>query len=186
MRELPPVRFTEADANEAFDVWGANCGPAAIAAIAGMSLQELRPHLCDFEQKRYTNPTLMWRILGRLGIKYDYRTFLPWESERSHISPWPNFGLARVQWEGPWTAPGVPMAARYRHTHWVASARLEEICLTKGYAELQGVFDVNCMSVGGWVGLSTWTDSVVPWLLKHCEPKASGHWHITHSVEVQP
>ena len=68
------------------------------------------------------------------------------------------------------------MRVRYRHTHWVGS------CFIEG--EEQSIFDVNCMCVGGWVPLSEWTDSLVPWLLKQCEPKADGRWHITHSVEV--
>jgi hypothetical protein len=68
------------------------------------------------------------------------------------------------------------MRARYRHTHWVASCTIE--------GEEQNIFDVNCMCIGGWVPLSEWADSLVPWLLKQCEPKASGRWHITHSVEV--
>jgi hypothetical protein len=26
----------------------------------------------------------------------------------------------------------------------------------------------------------------VPWLLERCEPKASGKWFLTHSVEIVP
>jgi len=56
-------RFTEADANRAWEEWGANCGPAALAVVAGLSLDEVRPYLVDFEQKGYTNPTLMFQSL---------------------------------------------------------------------------------------------------------------------------
>ena|ERR1017187_1080244 len=161
--------FTVDDAQRAGDEWGFNCGPAAIAVIAGMTPSELRPSLRDFESKRYTNPTLMWDILRGLDIGWKMRS-LPQRLD------WPRFGIARVQWEGPWTAPGVPMRVRYRHTHWVASCAIE--------GEKQNIFDVNCMCVGGWVPLSEWSSNVVPWLLEQCEPKANGCWHLTHSVEV--
>lgn len=42
------------------------------------------------------------------------------------------------------------------------------------------IFDVNCMCVGGWVTLTEWSAQVVPWLLKECQPKANGKWHLTH------
>ena len=110
MRGLP--RYSAGEAEAAYDDWGANCGPTAIAAICGLTLDELRPRLGAFESKRYTNPTLMWAVLGRIGA--EYRLVRPPDR-------WPIFGLVRVQWEGPWTAPGVPMRARYRYTHWVGA-----------------------------------------------------------------
>ena len=56
---LVAPRFTLEDAERAGDEWGLNCGPAAIAAMNGLTLEELRPHLGDFEQKRYTNRHLV-------------------------------------------------------------------------------------------------------------------------------
>jgi len=171
-----PVRFTLEDAQRAVDDWGANCGPGAIAAIAGLTLDDLRPHLGDFERKGYTNPTLMWDVLRRLGIRY-HCTLNQMSSEHQGMLAFPQYGLARVQWEGPWTAPGVPIRVRYRHTHWVAA-------VSEGGRE-HDIFDINCMCVGGWVPLSEWATDVVPWLLKECEPKANGRWHLTHAVEVE-
>ena len=117
-------RFSIDEANAAGDRWGFNCGPAAVASICGLSLAELRPHLGDFELKRYTNPTLMSQILKNIGAKVIEFGRLNWrfEMERTGRTPWPRYGLARVQWEGPWTKEGVPMAARYRATHWVERA----------------------------------------------------------------
>jgi len=158
-------RFTEADADRANEVWGSNCGPGAIAAITNMTLDELRPHLGDFEQKHYTNPTLMFDILRRLGVAW----------QRRQDKEWPDWGLVRIQWEGPWTKPGVPPRVAYRHTHWVGCCRHE--------AEI-GIFDINCMASHGWVSRKAWSDIVVPWLLEECVPKASGGWHITHSIDV--
>lgn len=67
------------------------------------------------------------------------------------------------------------MVARYRHTHWVASV-----------FTLEGlkVFDINAMCAGGWIPFAKWNESLVPWLLRECVPKADGNWHITHSVEI--
>lgn len=90
---------------------------------------------------------------------------------------WPHYGLARIQWEGPWTAPGVPMRVRYRQTHWVGSAH------HKGDI---GVFDINCINNGnGWVSLRDWETTIVPHLIAQY-PRADGKWHITHAIEVEP
>jgi len=164
-----PPRFTVAEADSAYEEWGCNCGPTAIAAIMGLTLDELRPHLGDFERKRYTNPTLMWEILDRLGA--DWRRVNP-------PAGLPTYGLARVQWEGPWTKPDVPMRARYRHTHWIGAA------WSVGRNEF-GVFDVNAMANGtGWCDASDWAHIIVPWILNECVPKADGRWHLTHVVEI--
>lgn len=160
------LRFTVEDANHAYETWGANCGPGAIAAIMGLTLQELRPHLGDFERKHYTNPTMMWQILRSLGARW-YLLKPPGD--------WPLNGLVRVQWEGPWTAPGVPMRARYKHTHWVAAR-------TRPHGV--GVFDINAMNSGGWIGLQDWSRVIVPWILKDM-PRSSGGWHMTHVVEIE-
>lgn len=168
-------RFTELDAIAAADEWGFNCGPAAVAAICGLSIAELRPHLLDFEQKQYTNPTLMWGILRSLGLHLGLR----WRMQTGTPGglSWPNRGLARVQWEGPWMADGVPMAARYRQTHWVGCHGLNRNNI--------GIWDVNCLNNGsGWVSLEDWTALAVPFITRSIK-RANGKWHLTHSVEIE-
>src|SRR5436305_1207827 len=117
-----PLRFTQQDAELAYGTWGANCGPGAIAAIAGLTLEELRPSMGDFEAKRYTNPTLMWQVLNNLGLRWKRNSPKLQEALVATILDFPEYGLARVQWEGPWTNPGVPPQVAYRHTHWVAAS----------------------------------------------------------------
>lgn len=120
-----------------------------------------------FDQKRYTNPSMMNDALRSIGR--------PW---RKIGKDWPIYGLARVQWEGPWTAPGVPMRVRYRHTHWIGVDHADD--------GARGIFDINAMNNGtGWVSFSEWWGILVPWLLEQCEPGASGIWHLTHAIEVQ-
>lgn len=169
-----PLRFTEADVDQAHAAWGCNCGPAAAAAVLGMTLDEIRPHLGDFEAKRYTNPTLMLGILKRLRPGR-----FEWKSLRRDADDlvWPRWGLARIQWDGPWCEPGVPAHVAYRHTHWVGVAQ-------RGPDDV-GIFDVNAMNSGGWISARDWIDTLVPWLLKECVPRAGGDWWKTHVVEVR-
>lgn len=67
---MTALRFTIADVQQANDAWGMNCGPAAVCAVLDLTPDELRPHLGDFEAKRYTSPSMMADILHRLGISF--------------------------------------------------------------------------------------------------------------------
>lgn len=158
------IAFNVDDAQSAAAEWGFNCGPAAICAITGMTPSEVRPFLGDFESKRYTNPGLMFEILRGMGVSF----------KTAPLDWFPKWGLARVQWGGPWMQPAVPVRARYRHTHWVASRWLGDKTM---------IYDVNCTCVG-WVPSEEWTDQVVPWLLKQVEPQNDGTWSLTHCLEV--
>jgi hypothetical protein len=169
MSPVPPLRFTDADVDQAFDAWGCNCGPTALAAVIDKTLDEVRPHLMGFEFKHYVNPTMMLGALRNLGVAFD------WSIKRDQELNWPRYGLARIQWHGPWSNPGVPPRVAYRHTHWVGA------CDLPGNT---GIFDVNAMASGGWIRLADWTHTLVPWLLLTCLPKANGSWHITHSIEI--
>lgn len=165
----PPVAFTSHDADRANVEWRCNCGPGAVAGILGITLDQIRPFVGGFERKGYTNPTLMWEILNQLQV--------PW---RKFNKPhgWPTYGLARIQWHGPWMSPGVPPAAAYRRTHWVGA------CALPGNV---GIFDINAVNTepgSGWVRLEAWAQTIVPWLLKSCVPHADGEWSLTHVVEV--
>ena len=141
---VPLPKFTEAEASAAWDEFRFNCGPSAVAVMTGLSIPELMPHLFDFPEKGYTNPTLMWWILDSIKGR------AKWSQRKDR--QWPDYGLARIQWHGPWMQAGVPVAARYRHTHWVGAMQ----CLNLGAVNL-GVFDINAMSNGtGWVSYQDW------------------------------
>src|SRR5688572_27577824 len=130
------LTFTQADAIRAHAEWGANCGPVTLAMMTGSTLEAVRPHIPAFEARRYTNPTMMLQALRSLGIRF---------SDHADLN-WPKFGLARIQWEGPWTKPGVPLRARYRYTHWVGANASDRHNV--------GIFDINAMANGsGWCSL---------------------------------
>jgi hypothetical protein len=166
-----PLRFRPIEAQDASDVWGFNCGPAALCAVLHLTPAELRHHLIDFEQKGYTNPTLMGKVLRGFGVWYR-------QVYRSDDPRYPGLrkiplrrAVMRVQWGGPWTKPGVPMQARYRQTHWVA--------VRNGSAE---VYDVNA---DDWLPRANWEFELVPWLIKEAVPKADGTWWPTHAYEIE-
>lgn len=155
------------EATRAYDEWHANCGPGALAAVLDKTLADVRPHLTDFDRKHYTNPLMMLGALRSLGVHWT----------KLHDG-WPKQGLVRVQWGGPWMREGVPVKARYRHTHWIASKHVDE-----GDQRGIRVFDINGACVG-WMWLAEWMDQLVPWLLKECEPNGDGTWTVTHRLEL--
>lgn len=166
---IRPLRFTLDDAENAG--WCFNCGPGALCAVLNMTPAELRPLMGDFESKGYTNPTLMFDVLGRAGAKFRQT----YRKDEPYGMPIVDHGLIRIQWGGPWTKPGVPMRARYRQTHWVAARNKS--------AE---IFDINAMCAGGWLKESEWALQLVPWLCKEVVPKWDGTFWPTHAIEVEP
>lgn len=165
---IPPL-FSAAEAEAAFEDWGCNCGPSALAAICGLTLDGARALLPEFDERRYTNPSMMDRALRASGRRA--RRIDPADCS-------PAWGLLRVQWEGPWTQPGVPPRARYRYTHWVGASR-------RASDGDRGIFDCNQMHNGtGWTAIDNWRGVTVPWIISHV-PRASGGWHVTHAIEVE-
>jgi hypothetical protein len=137
--------------------WGANCGPTALAALLGREVETVREALQPWPG--YTNPTKIKSALGELG--YDWR-----------VATEPGFfGLAFVQWCGPWEA--VTRAA-YRRTHWIAFRRrtVGPLC----------AYDCNWGEAGGWSTLDEWGSVLAPVLL----PKGSTGWRYRLVLEVRP
>ena len=164
------LKFSLTDAQEAAG-GRFNCGPGALCAVCGLTPDEALSHLVGFDDKHYTNPIMMAGALRSLGISF---TKLYQANEPGNAPIYPDYGLVRVQWGGPWTRPGVPMRVRCRHTHWVGWA-----------AEDSMVFDINAMCVGGWIAEKEWREQLIPWLIKEVAPKASGEWWPTHCWEIQ-
>jgi len=110
MSDRPLVRWTEEECDTAHDEWGANCGPHSIAAALGKTLKEVRPHIPNF--RGWMNPTQVGETIRNLGAAYELTKGLKTKDLCD--------GVSRIQWEGPWLKPGVPKAAAYRQTHWIA------------------------------------------------------------------
>lgn len=179
------MKLTETIVDAAQEEWGFNCGPGALCAVAGLSPEELKPTLESVGwmerplRARYTNPTMMFAALARLGV--DHRLAYRGDDPSGFFGRTlpDTAALVRVQWGGPWTKPGVPMRARYRQTHWIATRPDHQL----GSFD---IFDVNAISgdSDGWIENAIWSTRLVPWLCKQCVPKWDGTYWFTHVIEV--
>lgn len=157
------VAFDGADVDRLNREWGFNCGPAALAVLAGTDPMWVREAVesVGFGEKRYMNPSMMVAAASRLGVALQ------------KVKAPPAFGLAWIQWSGPWTDPEVlakrPLWA-YRFTHWI---------VTEVKDDARFVFDVN----GGVMPEREWITEVVPRLTATI-PRASGKWYVRERWEV--
>lgn len=175
---MTAVRFTLADLEAAHASWRCSCGPAALAAICGLTLDAVRPHFPGF--KGWTNPVMMRQALERTGRRFHF--------ELSERPLWPRYGLALIAFEGPWTEPN-PTRERWlkieraKRSHWVGVSRLQ---LMSGGEDPDAVcvWDCNAMDIGrGWSPIAWWSSQVAPRLTADIK-RATGGWHITHAIEV--
>lgn len=175
------IRFALQDLEHAAATWRCSCGPASLAAICGLTLEEARRHFPGF--RGWTNVTAM-----REALKSARRRFSIAHPHRVASGPsWPRYGLARIQFEGPWTQPGANPRWAYKHTHWVGvEHRIGEV-------EVTVIWDVNHVDEAipghttgcdGWALAEWWALSTVPYLTADI-PRASGGWHVTHAIEVE-
>ncbi len=113
------------DCEQAADAWGANCGPMSLAAAIGLSTVG-EAHRLVQPFRGFMTPTEMRAAVGRAAdrnlCRYIGRaTLAPGDPD-----PWPEPGvisLVKIQWLGPWCAPGVNPRAAYHYSHFIAARR---------------------------------------------------------------
>ncbi|HEY1189889.1 MAG TPA: hypothetical protein VGE74_19725 [Gemmata sp.] len=151
--------YNPSDVYAAHVLWGANCGPAALAAVLGRELSGVRELFPRFPDKPWCNPTQMKAAIDAAGV--------PWSVLNRQFNPRsPKPVLAFLQIEGPWCAPGVPIGAAYRHTHWVG---------------LSGpmVYDVNFAE---WLTSVDWATEIMPLIL--AGTKGATGWSVRTRIEL--
>lgn len=163
---MPTYTFTEDDSRRAFDEWGCNCGPTALAFALQASLDYVRPLIPGFDQKRYTSPSMMKAALEAANAYWTpaHRPSVEAMFDQHDIQG--RLALVRVQWTGPWTQPGANPKWAYWHTHWITTWTERGVPL---------LFDVN----GGMRGIDSWEGEIVP-VLTAQTPRADGGWFPTH------
>ena len=172
---MPKLEFDRDDAQAAAEQWGFNCGPAALAAILGKRPDDVREACQTAGFKKYLSPTMMKVAIRAAGgaIRLQRRCV----KDAGH-SNFPDRGLARIQWTGPWTATGMNPKWAWTHTHWVATWRAP-VDGRDGSTNLS-VFDIN----GGVRGVVEWVDKIVPLIVAEIK-RADGGWYVANSWEVE-
>lgn len=167
---------TPPDIDEAHLIWGANCGPVALAAAFGSTLAAVRTAVCGTGKRGeplafqgYMGVTDMTDALVGLGVTIGKT----WRKPPIPDLVFEDEGAPRVvliQWLGSWTT--VPRAAA-TYRHWIAVAKLS--------SEPEPlVFDVN-NETDEWVPLPSWENELVPRLL----PARATGWSIAWAAEVR-
>lgn len=98
------------DFQEAHEKHQAMCGHGALAAVLSKPVMEVMPY---FDKGGWVNVPIMKQAIEKSGHRWT-RCSKPGEGQEAVIL---------LQWEGPWTKPGVPAAAACKHRHWVATRR---------------------------------------------------------------
>lgn len=149
---------TEEDFQRANAEWGCNCGPSALAVAARVGLDTVHQAIPGFDDKQYTSPSMMLASVENLGRQI-----------RRGEGPinWDTPSLVRIQWEGPWSKPGMNPRWAYRFTHWVAAFGW--------FGTGHFVFDCN----GGMRTFGSWDAEIAPAIMATI-PRASGTYRVTH------
>lgn len=143
----PPVlRFDAVQSELANKDWKATCGPHALAAACGLTLEEVRAVLVNY--KGWMSPTQMTQALLKLRRPYNFRHHLKTQELCN--------GINRIQWEGKWLNPGVPARVAYFHTHWVAHFNGAVLCTACAPAD--------------WIRVEDWRHFHL-----ECEPRSPFH-----------
>lgn len=164
------------DVDEAADAWGVNCGPAAVAALLGKSLADVRHAFPWFPARPWCSPTQLGQALSTLGIGHRWTTLGmnrgPTDEQKARFSAQ---GLVVVQIDGPW-CDLANKAAAYRYTHTVSCQRVGAMLM---------VYDINAGpddSPGGWLPFPVWDELVMRDLVAH-QKRATG-WFVRSVFEL--
>jgi hypothetical protein len=121
---IPNSLYYPQDIDEAWEAYGASCGPCSLAAIASYRVMEVQPYLADYAARGYMNPTHMQDALSALPGIHRW-----W-----NVKGLPAYGLAFIQWGG---HEQRPVKVQYRYTHWIAC-----------HGDM--IFEVNAPSLVTW------------------------------------
>lgn len=148
--------YAPPDVDEAAEEWNASCGPCAFAAALHRPVMGVRLWFPGFPRRPWVNIGMMQAALTQSPADW-----------RSVGARWPDYGLAFLGIDGPWSAPGVNPKAAWKHSHWVACAGpLPELGL-----EIRWVYDANEVL---WQPQADWERGILRQILK-AHPGSTGY-----------
>jgi hypothetical protein len=156
------LRFGQAEVEAAHNEWGCNCGPAALAAVMGLTLDEVRLCLGDFEERGYMNVSMMRSAIAAAGGRINGEVDC---GPGRDFYPLGRFGLVRIQRGGPWIIDGKPARWAATASHWIASIH--------GPGGLQFIYDIN----SGLVPWGEWDRGVAPAIMREIK-RCDGSYYL--------
>ena len=155
--ELPPERLrSPADMLVANRMFGANCGPGALAASLSLETLNVMQFFPHFPERPFTSVVHMREALAKCRLQ---------TAEGREL---PAYGLALLQFEGAWSSTAAKPLWLARYRHWVA------VCG-------QAVYDVNFHC---WVDRARWELDVLD-MFRAVWPTVSG-WRVERGFEILP
>jgi len=139
------------DTIEADLAWGANCGPMSLAAVLGLPTVEAARELVQ-PFRGFMSPTDMRTAVRAARDRGMCEMIGQGTIGLGDPDPWPQLGLVRIQWLGPWCDPGVNPRAAYRCTHWIGVRTVVEPPALPG-APVVMVYDAT---PNRWIPLWAW------------------------------
>jgi hypothetical protein len=137
--------------------FGANCGPISFAVTVEREVCRTMKFFPHFNYSRSTNLTQMLRAYREVGYEI--------QINKCEL---PEFGVALIQWTGPWTAKHFFSRWSLFYTHWIA-------------VKDRWIFD---HTVGEWLEFSQWENEVTPDFISQI-PRATG-WAVKYGVGLIP
>ncbi len=159
--------FAPPDIEQQNAVWGANCGPGALAALMGIKVADVRPFVEHAQGGAFSG----YMHAGHLMTVLTSAGYSPRRRNNKVVGAvlWPaQMGLAVLQLDGRWLGDGVPFPVRFKYTHTVASAEGGAL-----------IFDANA---GEWLPFVTWNRQVMSDVV-HRQKGATG-WHTSTVIDV--
>ena len=146
------------DVREAHANWGANCGPAALAAALGRDIADVVASFPNFPDRPYTNLPMMVGALNSLGLSWSK------VDDPGSRDGFPTNGVVLIRWISHTHSPSQFNGIQRRH--WIAVAS-------------DFVYEINLDS---WVPRQLWETGFLPILAKdHPQP---GAWVIDAGYEL--
>ncbi len=150
--------YTSQESAAAHAEWKASCGHHSIAAACNIPLNKVK-EACP-KLTGWMSPTMVSQTLEKLGkCPRCYKENKTMNQPPDHI-----VAICRLQYEGRWMEPGVPMAARYKETHYVA--------IVGGALVMDTTHDTNILLP--WERWKSWADEYTA-----TRPRKSTGWHFS-------